>query len=217
MSKSDLLDELVRGQVAFASRNINALIKLGILVIKNLLKRNLRVVVLDEKSLLSRFAPVEFFDKVAFVKSLDEISAQSEALVVVAPGSLKRYYKCDSKVTVLLLKSPARSLRGFKQYYLQRIPGTSDYILKPIGEVGAFRVRLTESGVEEVPGPEGVLGRAYTIIKESLFTYGEITVKDAVRIISKELGLDKAEARKVLLNLARKRYIAVVSGRITLP
>jgi hypothetical protein len=217
MSKSDLLDELVHGQVVFASRNVNALIKLGILVIKNLLRRSLQVVVLDEKGLLSRFAPIELFDKVVFVKSLNEMCAQSVALVVIAPSSLKRSYKCYSRVTVLLLKNPTRSLRGFKQYYLQRVPGTSDYILKPIGGVGAFRVRFTESGIEEVPGPEGVLGRAYIIIKESLFTYGEMTVKDAIRIISKELGLDKAEARKVLLNLARKRYIVVVSGRITLP
>jgi len=137
-------------------------------------------------------------------------------LLVFYPRRIRKLLQCRASSLIILHRYTGIQIPGFAKYVVKRVPGTSEYILKSLDTNYTVRFEFTSNGIKEVNQPAGLKGEAYRILKNALSTYGEITIKDAVLILSKELGVDRKTARSILLELARSRYIGVYKGRVGL-
>ena len=208
---------LLEGRVLISSRDVNALLKLCFSLLEVVVSRGLRVYILDEKGIASRYIPIDIAEKAVFVMSHEEACRNGDKLLIVLlPRYVKRFIKCKQGKIILLTTRAGFELPGFTKYQLKRIPGTSEYVMKSLTTGVTYRLRFTNTGIVEVESPPGLLGKAYDVIKETLVNYGEVSIRDGVVILSRELGVDRKTARGILIKLARGRYIRVAKGRIEL-
>lgn len=79
-----------------------------------------------------------------------------------------------------------------------------------------FTIRLvvSPSGVRPASAPGRLYEKALRVLREALIDYGELRVRDAVDVLSHELGVGRRDARRVLAVLVDKGYIRVESGYI---
>jgi len=215
----DLLDIIPRGKAAIVSRSVNSTIKLASIIANEVTKRGKRVVVVDELGYFSRYAPIGVFNEVKVVSSLREACEESGEYLVIALAvkRLSELRLCETLSVVVFTKSPAAKLPGtYVKCYLKRVPETSEheFVCRDLGLTA--RVVLEPGEFRVVEGPPGIYGRAYGVLKNLLSSYGELTVKDAVRALSLELGIDKKRAKSIVVVLARRGYIKVLRGKVAL-
>ncbi len=88
-----------------------------------------------------------------------------------------------------------------------------EYVLRT--SINQYRFKLNGINIIEET-LKGILGEAYNTLREAVMEYGELTVKDAVFLLVKELGIDKEKARKILSKLGEKKYIRARKGILEL-
>ncbi len=217
MESSDLLETILKPKTLIGSRDINTLIKICLVITYKVVNTQKQVVLVDEKNIVSRYIPIELLDKITLLANPDEACSQKpDYLLVFYPRRIRKLLQCRASSLIILHRYTGIQIPGFAKYVVKRVPGTSEYILKSLDTNYTVRFEFTSNGIKEVNQPAGLKGEAYRILKNALSTYGEITIKDAVLILSKELGVDRKTARSILLELARSRYIGVYKGRVGL-
>lgn len=218
MQIEEVLEELVRGRNVIFSHSANTLIKIASLVSKFLLDKGVNIVIMDEKGHASRYIPIELLDKVTITNDMEEACGiKTGLLIVLANKSFYKLRNCASE-NILILTKPTNVFKSmeYTKYYITPIPGSKEYVLKSHDRALYTRLKLDSGYIGILEAPPGIYGKAYEVLINSLSMYGEITMKDATTVISKELGLDKKHARNILIKLARRRYIRVVKGKISL-
>lgn len=141
-------------------------------------------------SLLIVFEPTQDMDLEGLAEGHDNI------LVFTTPGS------------------PIRIPRFFAKMFIDRIDERT-YIMRMQGG-RTLRILVNPEGLRFIDKPEGAYGRAYDLVTGLMAEHGEVTVKDAVRAISLELGVSREAARRILYRLVEERYLRIVRGRISL-
>ncbi len=78
-----------------------------------------------------------------------------------------------------------------------------------------YTVEVTKNGIEQVVEKESSIERrAYNIILDSMSEYGVLTIKDAVNIISANLGVDRNYARRILYKLVSDGKLRIEKGMV---
>lgn len=218
MELNDILYELSRGKNIVISYLTNAMIKLSFLVALNIIRENREVAVVDESNYIARYIPLELVENIHAVDSIEEACGDEKSfLIVFMPKNMRKLIYCRAQ-DILVFANPIK-LHGFKEYvkyYLERINEEDEYVLSSPSRGSIYRFRIRENKLELVEKPPGILGQAYDVIKNTASTYGDLTIKDALIVLVKETGLDKKHARNILVNLAKRGYIRVHKGKITL-
>ncbi|MEM0246774.1 MAG: hypothetical protein QXH02_06085 [Desulfurococcaceae archaeon] len=214
----DILEQVLCEKSIIISRSLNAMLKFAFTLISIALNRGLRVLVVDERGYLERYAPLELIERITVTSDLENACIDASALVVAyMPRSLRGLTHCKAmNVVVFTRYFGVRRLGDYVKYHLNRIPGTSEYALTCYERSISARIVLELGRIRVVGSPPGIYGKAYDALKNALVTYGEMRVKDAVLVVSKELGVDKNRARMILIALARRGYLKVVKGKVTL-
>jgi hypothetical protein len=213
---SEVLQRISSGRVVVSSRSVNALAKLSALVLREWIKRGASPVVVDNSGVLARYLPLDVLGSVEFSTNLEEACAGGKHVLVYGFAGLRLLEKCAAKNIVVFTAPRSYYPKGYLVVYFSRVSSTlSEYVFKIPQEGLSIRVRLGEE-LRVVEKPPGTYGRAYEVLKSAMSDYGELTVKDAVRLISLELGVDKQRARNILVWLTRRKYFKVARGRLSL-
>ncbi len=78
---------------------------------------------------------------------------------------------------------------------------------------GVCIVRVSGKGLVEEE-PRGLLGRALSILMQATVEFGPLSQRDAVDVLSHRLGMRRGEARRLLVELARRGFISVEDGQV---
>lgn len=215
MSNSSVLGELFKGRKIYVSRNTSVLVKLAIEALRTLADKGPALV--DGEGLVARYMPLELLDKVQLKESLEEACRESNILVAFNPKHTRALGTCmASTVLVFSSRYAVRVPADYQKYYVSRAGTTRHIVLRSSSGGLPLRLVFAESGLKVVEKPPGIYGKAYDLLKQAMIDYGEVTVKDAVRILTLELGVSTNRAREVLLWLTRNMYLRVVKGKLSL-
>lgn len=214
----DVLEQVLREKSAILSYSLNAMLKFAFTLVSTALERNLSVSVVDERGYFERYAPLELVERIVITNNLENACDNTNTLVIVfAPKRLCGLLRCRAMNVVIFTRYfGVRGLGDYIKYYLKRVPGTDEYMLICYEKNIHVRISLELSGVKVVGPLPGIYGKTYEVLKNALLTYGEMRVKDAILVVSKELGVDKKHARLIVVALARRGYLKVVKGKMTL-
>ena len=139
------------------------------------------------------------------------IPGRYEAIAVIEPET----YNEPKNRNIIVTRTPGSSARIPRYYYKASISRAGEeYIARIRGEEIRFRIIGGDIVVEPALSPE--LREAYTLLRNAMMEYGELTVRDAVFILSRELGYTKDEARKILGRLTEKKYLRITRGLINI-
>jgi hypothetical protein len=212
---SDSFWEALGERALVVTTSVNTLIKLASAVTSRLTATGAGVCVVAGKPELLRYFPLELLSAVRLV-GVVEACAECTHVVAVEPENPGLLGTCSSKyVYVFTCKSKTRAPRGFRRVYVKRT-ASGDYLLAA-PSVGVYaRISISSGEIAVREGPGGLYGRALEALKSTMSLYGELSVKDAVRVLVHELGVGRAHARRLIEWLARSGYIRVVRGRVTL-
>lgn len=139
--------------------------------------------------------------------------SSSDILVLIDPPEPIANTPCPT--IVLATRGMRVKARGFTRAIAKEIQSNL-YELQVINSGWNIRLRregLTLSPVDMNPLHETAL----RLLTEAMSNFGEITARDAVNILVVNMGLSKNEARRVLVELASRKYISLRKGKITLP
>jgi hypothetical protein len=217
MELSDVLRELSHGRNIVISHYTNVMLKLLFLTVLEAVEDKRRVIVVDEHDYVARFIPLELAERIQITHSVEEACGEREVFVVVfMPKYLRRILHCRAEDALVFTK-PTRMLQPgeYVKYYVGKV-AEEEYVLKSPLKGIAIRLKVRGDSVEVFEKPPGILAQVLEILKNIASTYGDVTVKDAVVIIAKETGVDRRQARSILIKLARKGYIRVQKGKIQL-
>lgn len=214
----NVLEQILSEKSVIISHSLNALLKFAFTLISAALDRDLNILVVDERRYFERYVPLELIERIVVTNSLENACCDTSALVIAfTPKNLHGLLRCKAmNVVVFTRYFGARRPGDYVKYYLKRIPGTGEYALTCYEKNISARIALGLGDVRVVESLPGIYGKAYETLKSALLTYGEMKVRDAILVVSKELGVDKKRARLIVITLARRSYLKVVKGRITL-
>lgn len=212
----EFLSELMSGKSGIISLSVNTLLKVTFIVMRELLNRGLYIVVVDEKGYLAHFMPTDLLDKVRLVERIDEACSEVvDVLIVFLPRNPYIVKTCRARNVIVL----SRSLRpldrlGFTRFYLKKLLENGEIEVRCYDKGSKFRIKISNRKPLVYTRPTGILGKAYDVLEEALSSYGEISIKDALLILSRELDIDKKHARRVLVTLSRRGYIKITKGKL---
>lgn len=215
----EFISELMSGKSSVISPSVNTLLRVTFILIRELLNRGLDVVVVDEKNYFARFTPIDLLDKIRLVEKIDEVCSEIvDVLIVLLPRNPYIVKKCRARNVIVLSRSlkPLDKL-GFTRFYLKKLQGNGEIEVRYYDKGSRFRISISSEKPLVYTKPIGVLGRVYDVLEEALSSYGEISVRDALLILSRELGISRDQARRLLIKLSRRGYIRVVKGKISFP
>ncbi|ADI32407.1 hypothetical protein [Staphylothermus hellenicus] len=211
---AEIYEKLLTNKKALISHYMNAKIILVLNAVKHV-SRNKKILLVDPGDILGEKYLVDIPENIIITYKFLE-PPRDMVVVVFEPEILP--YKLNIENILITLTPGNYSFkipRSYTKIFLKQIQH-SIYELLFTDNNERYRVRIGENKVFLVEKPPGILGRAYEILRESMIEYGELTVKDAAIILSKELGVNKVEARKILSELVLRKYIRVVHGFINL-
>ena len=94
-----------------------------------------------------------------------------------------------------------------------RVSRISENRYKLTWSQGTCVVKATSRGlVEEELG--GLLAKALSILMQATVEFGPLSQRDAVDVLCRRLSMKRGEARKILVELARRGYIGVEGGQV---
>jgi len=157
--------------------------------------------------------------RVFFSKSVAEARLLGGRVFLVAIGlgqplALHEVFGLKERL-YLLISDRAEAMRrlGLEIWRIASLqPGV--YVAKKSGESAKLRIDNGELKEEELLSD--VSRAALDALIESMLEYGELTIKDAVNIISARFGLSKDKAREVLEELRSTRKISWKRGKLEL-
>jgi hypothetical protein len=212
---SEFLWQLLGNRSIIVSTSINTLIKLANAIILKLIHSGERVCVVTETTQLARYLTIEVLNKVEFT---DPETACKECtytifLEIIQPRLLRTCKSENTYVFTTKLKTPRTP--GYTRIYVKNITNGEYSLIEP--KTGIYvRFTFKEGNIVFQEQLSGFYKKALDVLMNSMSTYGEISVKDAIRIIVHELGVERGYARRILEWLARHRYIRVIKGKITI-
>jgi len=157
--------------------------------------------------------------RVFFFKSIAEARLLGGRAFLVAIGlrqplALREVFGLKEKL-YLLISDRAEAMRrlGLEIWRITSLqPGV--YVAKKSGESAKLRIDNGELKEEELLSD--ISKAALDALIESMLEYGELTIKDAVNIISARFGLSRDKAREVLEELRSSRKISWKRGKLEL-
>lgn len=218
MDLNSVIQELTHGRNIVISHYTNIMLKLLFLVLFKAIEGDQKIIVVDEHNYVTRFIPLELAERIHITNSFEEACNKREVLLVVfMPKYPRKILYCRAENTIVFTK-PTRILEpfGYIKYYIGKVAEGEEYVLKSLGKGITIRLKVKGDKLEALEKPPGILGQVLEVLKTAASTYGDLTAKDAVIIIAKERGIDKKQARNILVKLARKGYIRVRKGKIQL-
>ncbi|MEM1638834.1 MAG: hypothetical protein QXJ69_01985 [Desulfurococcaceae archaeon] len=218
MDSDNVLRELSYGRNIVMSYLTNTMFKMLFTIVSNAIREKRELVVVDESKYVARYIPLELVESILVVNNIEEACNEENLFsIVFMPRDLRKLTYCRAR-DVLVFTKPIRihNFREYVKYYLEKVAEGNEYVLKSPTKGVTYRFKISKGKLELIEKPAGILGQAYEIIKNTMSMYGDTTVRDIVVILTKEIGVDKKEARKILVDLARRGYIRVHKGRITL-
>jgi len=210
----EILEEAVGGRAAFISKNRFALASIMGLHISALLRRGFGCVCIEDmwglrdEALLSsgRLSRGD----------LSRISTGCrDPVIVYAPWTSIAGRRLSKSVVGVYTDSGRAILSswGFRAVVLRPLGyGAGNYVVEAWdGRIGYIYVG--EGGIREarIPSKHAL---AYQKIVEAFNTYGPFKFLDAVNILVRELGIDRAEARRILEDLAMMGIITISKGTV---
>jgi len=213
---SDVFWQALGERAVITFRSVNTLIKLASIVISRLLDREGGVCVVLCRPELARYLPPELLDRVKVV-DLDIACRECTQTVLLGAECFDRSLRtCSSKyIYVFTCRTRIRASREFARVYVKGIAVGEYALIAPAKGIYA-RFTISSGDVVVLRGPSGVYGKALEVLRSAMSLYGELAVKDAVRVLVYELGVERAYARRVIEWLVRHGYIRVARGRLSL-
>ncbi|ABN70252.1 hypothetical protein Smar_1157 [Staphylothermus marinus F1] len=211
---TEIYEKLLTNKKALISHYMNAKIILVLNAVKHV-SRNKKILLIDPGNILREEYLVDIPENIIITYKFLE-PPHDTVVIVFEPEILPYRSKIEN---VLITLTPGnysfKIPREYTKIFLKQIQHNI-YELLFTGSNERYRVRIEGNKVFLVEKPSGILGKAYEILRESMIEYGELTVKDATIILTKELGVNKVEARKILSELVMRKYIRIIHGFINL-
>lgn len=206
---------LFSGKRLIVSQNTTLLVKLAILAVKRAIEYGIKPAIVDESGYLVRYLPLELLDEISLFTDVSS-ACNSDYVVLLLSRLTRRLETCRSR-TVLVFSRPSQYyLSGYSKIYVSKIAASNEVIARLPEDGVVVRFTITNDKIVAVSGPPGIYGRAYEVLRNAMSDYGEISLRDAVRILMIELGVDKTKAKNILSWLAKCAYIRVVKGKLSL-
>lgn len=211
----DALLRLLAGRKALLSHYLSAKLRLVVHFAGN--HPSERVVIFDEGGLLAKTGLIDSLSSRVLVSSnLSVIPPQDYGLIYLEPSMAPpRLDNRDVLITLAPRSYKFKLPRGFDKLYLRRV---EDYVyMLTLGStMERYRLRITARGVELLERPVGLYGRAYELVRSAIMEYGELSVRDAVGLIARELGVSAEQARRILSKLVSDKYVRVSRGLVAI-
>jgi len=207
----NLLEYLVKNRKLLISHYVNIKLRIVIDIVNSIENR---YVIVDSRNLLVKTNLLEDLRKDTVLVT-DKIPVETGfTVIVLEPTSLKNVYIHENiLVTTSPLYKRIQYLKLFKPVYVTRIYGNLyEVFIKENME--KYRLRLVKDKLVYEDKPPGLTGRAYDIVRNAILEYGELTVKDVVNMLIRELGVSKIEARRILYRLVAERYLKIVKNHV---
>ncbi len=203
-----VLEELLEGKWIIECHEAWLKAAITIHLARHLVEKNETLPVIDYPGILYRIEASLPENIVLLTQPIQD----TYRLVMIEPRTIKTYPVLPENTVIL---TRPRTIRRFPRDWcrakIKRVTG-HEYIIQ--GDINERIVLLNNLEIKTVEAPPGIKGEALEILRNAIIDYGEITVKDATIILAHELGIDKGEARKILVELARKRYVRVEHGHV---
>lgn len=211
----DLIRLLTRGFKAVVSHYMSIKSRIVLEVLNN--KPVDPIIILDQNSILSRIIGLEE-SSIPGIHINQLVEARKGLLIVFEPGEEIEFDPLVKNYgNILVFTTPgskARIPRFFAKIYIDKID--EDTYLMRMWRGRTVRIHVGIDRLRIASKPEGVYGQVYDLLRKLMIEYGEITIKDAIRAVSLELGVEKKVARQIIYKLLKERYFRVVHGKITL-
>ncbi|MCC6053346.1 MAG: hypothetical protein LM569_04025 [Desulfurococcaceae archaeon] len=212
---SSVFWEAAGKRAVIVSRSVNTLVKLVNVVISEISTTSTSVCLVLGRPELARYLASGLIERVK-VLDLESSCSSCTHTVVLEPGLLKSLTNCKSEyIYVFTQRGEKYTPRGFTRLHVKRAT-TGEYLL--VAPSRGIYARFTIRGNELVftEHPFGIYSRALDTIKNAMATYGELTIRDSIRVLVHELGVEKAYARRIIEWLVSRGYIRIVKGKITM-
>ena len=203
-----VLEELLEGKWIIECHEAWLKAAITISLAKRLAGKNEALPVIDYLGILYRIEASLPENIVLLTHPVQDI----DRLVIIEPRTIKTYHILPENTVILTSPRTIRRLpRDWFKAKIKRVTG-HEYIIQ--GDINERIVLLNNLEIKTVEAPPGIKGEALEILRNAIIDYGELTIKDATIILAHELGINKGEAREILVELARKRYIRVEHGHV---
>jgi len=210
-----LIEDLAKGFNAVVSHYMSIKIRLLLEVVES--RGRQHVTVLDPGGSLAQYAGE--LSRLTTPTASQAGQDGGNLLVVFEPTpSIDLGGLADNYSNILVFTTPGSRVKiplFFKRIYISRI-NQETYLVRIKPGNKTLRLVTGPGGIRVVDKPLGIHGEAYSIVTRLMAEYGEILVKDAVRTLMLELGVDKETARRILYKLIEEKYLRVVNGRISM-
>lgn len=113
------------------------------------------------------------------------------------------------KINVIVSTHPSSRVKkyfGWKKAVLKRA-GERDFVV--FIEEKRIRITLSPNYIGYSSPPQGVYAEALNLLRKSVVEYGFLSTRDALDIISYNLGIKREHARKILAYLVEKGYVVI--------
>ncbi len=120
-------------------------------------------------------------------------------------ASLVKHLRYCRNVIVYVTPPIKLKLYNWSKARLKRVYGKEFLLITSRGS--RLRLVIDVNYIGVVESPQGILGRALNILRKGIVEYGELTLRDAIDLISYNLGISRNEARKILGLLIQKKYV----------
>jgi hypothetical protein len=204
-----LIEDLTRGWKVVYTHYAGVMAKLASLIVK---ASDKPVVLVDEKNIILNHIPL---DDVESGKVITGLAQGAARVIIVEPDRIP--FLGGSVENIIVFTTPRPGLRiprVFEKTYI--VKAGDEYVYFNKKSFLKIRFRILGDKLVVIEKPPGMLGEGLEALKNAMLTYGELTVKDAVFILAKELGVGKNEARRILSQLVLRKYVRVVKGKVNL-
>ncbi len=147
-------------------------------------------------------------DNIVLVDRHGFISNRGDAVLYIYIDPYKPFLPKHTGNVIVMVKprSGLKAFYGWKRVYLKRVEGR-EFILKH-GSI-TQRVVISVDYIGLAKSPRGFLGKALNVLRRGVVDYGSLSVREAVELLMYGLGIRKDEARNVLKELVKRRYVEV--------
>lgn len=208
---------MITGRRVLVSHYANAKLAVVKAVLDSCLHWGLRTLVVDENLYMVKYGLVSLSSgNLLYAQREEELkpNVDVDLAMFVEPSYAPRNPIFKNVLVTVTPSYGLRIPRFYARSVLKRVVGNV-YLLELTDLLEKFRLHI--SGVKLAvleDKPRGFLGVVLDVLRRSVYEFGELSVKDAVNIISRELGLDTSIARRYVYQLAEGRFIEVKKGRV---
>ncbi|QOR94388.1 hypothetical protein IMZ38_07265 [Thermosphaera chiliense] len=204
-----LLEDLMTGWKVVYTHYAGVAAKLASLVVE---ASDKPVGLVDEKNIILPYIPLE---DVESGKVLTGPVQGAGRIIIVEPDRIP--FLGGLVENVIVFTTPGSGLRVprvFEKAYISKAGDEYVYLNKK--SFLKIRFKILGDRLVVIEKPFGILGEGLEALKNAMLTYGELSVKDAVFILTKQLGVGKNEARRILSQLVLRKYVKIVKGKVNL-